>query len=53
MRTMKETLRGLRRTTKRLRSLVRDEDHDKWYDEHTDKHDRPPNITGPWSQGGG
>lgn len=37
----------------RLRSLVRDDDHDDWYEARIEKNDKPPNLMGPGSQGGG
>jgi hypothetical protein len=37
---------------RRLRSLVKDEDHDTWYDDHADDHTKPPNV-GPNLGGGG
>ena len=43
----------LRQGVKRLKSLIRDEDHDDWYDTHVEKKDKPPNLMGPGSQGGG
>jgi hypothetical protein len=50
---IRNALHRLRTTGKRLRSLVRDEDHDDWYERHADKQDKPPNLMGPGSQSGG
>ena len=36
----------------RLRALVRDEDHDPWYDEHDGGQHKSPNV-GPNLGGGG
>lgn len=53
MRTLKNALRALRSTVARVRSLVKDEDHDDWYAQHDTGHEKPPNLAGPWAQGGG
>jgi len=53
MANMKMVFVRLRRAVRRLRSLVRDDDHDDWYDQHGKEHDKPTNLAGPWSQGGG
>jgi hypothetical protein len=46
MRRIKQSLRWAQLKARRLRSLVKDEDHDTWYD-HGPEHERPPNIMGP------
>ena len=53
MSSVRTTMSHLRRALRRLRSLVRDEDHDPWLDEHVKEHDKPTNIAGPSAQGGG
>jgi hypothetical protein len=53
MDSLSSILQRLRAGAKRLRSLVRGEDHDDWYDTHGDKQDNPPNLIGPGSQSGG
>jgi hypothetical protein len=50
MRTITQALRWTGLKLRRLRGLVKDEDHDSWYDEHTAEHDKPPNLMGPGSQ---
>jgi hypothetical protein len=46
-------VRQLRRSIRRVRSLIRDDDHDTWLDQHGKRHDKPTNLAGPWSQSGG
>lgn len=53
MNSLSSIFQRLRAGLSRLRSLTRDEDHDDWYDTHGDKRDKPPNLMGPGSQGGG
>jgi hypothetical protein len=53
MNSLRSVIQRLRAGVKGLRSLVRYEDHDDWYDTHVDKKDKPPNLMGPGSQGGG
>lgn len=43
MRRMTQALRWAQLKARRLRSLVRDEDHDTWYDQGPD-HEKPPNV---------
>jgi hypothetical protein len=44
--------RHVRRSIRRVSSLVKDDDHDTWLDQHAKEHDKPTNLAGPWSQGG-
>jgi hypothetical protein len=53
MARLREALLRIRVAASRWRSLVRDEDHDEWYEKHTETHDKPPNLMGPGAQGGG
>lgn len=53
MDSLRSIFQRLGAAVRRLRSLTRDEDHDDWYDTHGDKRDKPPNLMGPGSQGGG
>ena len=53
MRPIRAGLRRVRRALRRARTLIRDDDHDDWYDTHNPDHDKPTNLAGPWSQGGG
>ena len=50
MRTITQALRSTGLKLRRLRGLVKDEDHDSWYDEHTAKREKRPNLMGPGSQ---
>ena len=49
----RSAIQQLRARLKRLRALVRDEDHDHWYETHVDKKDKLPNLMGPGFQNGG
>lgn len=53
MDSLSSIFQRLRASLRRLRSLTRDDDHDDWYGTHGDKRDKPPNLMGPGSQGGG
>jgi hypothetical protein len=53
MARLREALLRIRVAASRWRSLVRDEDHDEWYEKHTETHDKPRNLMGPGAQGGG
>ena len=52
MRRITQAVRWAQVKLRRLRSLVKDEDHDSWYDDHADDHTKPPNV-GPNLGGGG
>ena len=53
MRHLRNAVRYTGLALRRLHSLVRDVDHDDWLDRHAKEHDKPTNLAGPWSQGGG
>ena len=52
MRPLTQVFRWTGRKLRRLRSLVRDDDRDPWYDDHNDPREPPPNV-GPQLSGGG
>ena len=53
MTLVRNVIRQFRRSIRRVRALVRDDDHDTWLDQHAKEHDKPTNMAGPWSQSGG
>lgn len=49
---MRQVLRFMVQKIRSLRALVKDEDHDSWYDDHRGDRGKPPNV-GPNLGGGG